>query len=199
MTAITTKTAFAKLLGISRSRLTQYVKMGMPVRSDRLVDQDGALAWIAQNIDGPAAARAHALLAATVERAASSAEVPHNGSRRSNGGDTGALTRERTAVAKERAALLRLQRRELEGELAPVAELGDTLRTVILTLRTAALRLPSKCAPRLLNLKSAGEAQRILNLEVCSWLEDLASARIQIVRKIKPASGWEDYVEYRDP
>ena len=90
-----------------------------------------------------------------------------------------------------------LERREREGGLAPVEDLGDALRTVVLTLRSQALALPSKVAPRMVMLRTAGEAQRILVEEVHGWLQDLASARI-VIRKTKPDPGWEDYVEYRD-
>jgi hypothetical protein len=102
-----------------------------------------------------------------------------------------------TKVARERAALLRLQRRELEGELAPVSELAEALRSVVLNLRTAALGLPSEIAPRMLRLQSIGAAQEILSSEVRGWLEELKSARIRITRK-PPAPGWEDFVEYRE-
>ena len=195
MTAVTTKAVFAKLLGISRPRVAQYCKMGMPLQPDRLVDQDAALRWIASTVDGPTAERAHALLTATAEGAAPIADASHNGGKH-NGGSTADLTHVRAEVGRERAKLLRLQRRSLEGELAPVAELGDALRSVVLTLRLAALRLPSKCAPRLVNLKTAGAAQRILAEEVYGWLEDLQSARVRIVRKVAP--GWEDWIEYEE-
>jgi hypothetical protein len=41
----------------------------------------------------------------------------------------------RTTLATERAKLLRLQRREVEGELAPIAVLADALRSMVLNLR----------------------------------------------------------------
>ena len=45
---------------------------------------------------------------------------------------------------------------------------------MVRTLRSQALGLPSKAAPRLVNLKSAGEAQKVLAEEVRGWLQDLA-------------------------
>jgi phage terminase Nu1 subunit (DNA packaging protein) len=202
-TAVTTRTALAKLLGISRPRLTQYSKMGLPIRPDRLVDQEEALAWVAESIDSPVAERARALLAATTEAAAPAPEAAAPLGRRGNGSGgitgTAGLTHERTQVARERAALLRLQRRELEGDLAPVADLGDAMRTMVLTLRSAALGLPSKVAPRMVMLRTVGEAQKILDSAIREWLEELASARIYITRRSKPPDGWEDYIEFREP
>jgi hypothetical protein len=197
MTTVTTRTALAKLLGISRPRLTQYCKMGLPLRPDRLVDQEEALAWIASTVDSATAERARALLAATAAPVPEAAAVPHNG----NGGGTGTagLTLQRTEVAKERAALLRLQRLEREGGLAPVSELGDALRSMVLNLRSAALGLPSKVAPRMVMLRTVGEAQKILDSAVREWLAELANARIYITRSKPPDPGWENYVEYREP
>jgi phage terminase Nu1 subunit (DNA packaging protein) len=191
------KVHFARLLGVTPGRLTQFKKMGMPVRPNGALDQDEALAWVAGNVDGPAAERAHALLTATAEPIAEGARAVLR-----NGGGTAAttaLTYTRTEVARERAALLRLQRRELEGELAPVAELADALRTMVLTLRSAALGLPSKVAPRLVMMRTVGQAKTVLDAEVRDWLSELAAARIRIIRKTKPEPGWEAFVEYRDP
>ncbi|MHC2104406.1 hypothetical protein [Methylobacterium sp. CM6246] len=44
--AITTKAALAAELRISKSRVSQYVKAGLPVRSDGKLNRDDALNWI---------------------------------------------------------------------------------------------------------------------------------------------------------
>ena len=47
---ITTKSALAAELGITKGRVSQYVKMGLPVRSDSKLDREVALHWIERNI-----------------------------------------------------------------------------------------------------------------------------------------------------
>lgn len=48
---LVTKTKLAEILCVSKSRVSQYVKAGMPVRADGLVDADEATEWIAERID----------------------------------------------------------------------------------------------------------------------------------------------------
>jgi hypothetical protein len=48
----TTKAALARELGAARSRLTQMVRRGMPVRSDGLLDRRIALEWVAHSTSG---------------------------------------------------------------------------------------------------------------------------------------------------
>jgi hypothetical protein len=48
---IVNKTVLAGILGVSKSRVSQYVQAGMPVRADGLVDADAAAAWVADRID----------------------------------------------------------------------------------------------------------------------------------------------------
>jgi hypothetical protein len=50
MTKIT-KSALAAELGISRARISQYSNMGMPIRSDGLLDREQCLDWIKRNVD----------------------------------------------------------------------------------------------------------------------------------------------------
>jgi phage terminase Nu1 subunit (DNA packaging protein) len=46
-----TKAAFARNLGISRSRVTALVKRGLPVRSDGKIDLLAALKWVRENVE----------------------------------------------------------------------------------------------------------------------------------------------------
>ncbi|NKE43424.1 hypothetical protein HB662_01450 [Roseomonas frigidaquae] len=41
----------ARILGVNRARITQYVKMGMPSLQDGSIDVEAARQWIAANID----------------------------------------------------------------------------------------------------------------------------------------------------
>src|ERR1700712_3203720 len=47
--AITTKSALAAELGITKSRVSQDVNRGLPIRSDGKLDRDQALNWLNQN------------------------------------------------------------------------------------------------------------------------------------------------------
>lgn len=46
---VTTKAALAAELGITKARVSQYVKRGMPVRSDGKLDRESAVKWISDN------------------------------------------------------------------------------------------------------------------------------------------------------
>lgn len=61
---ITTKAALAAELKVSKSRVSQYLRAGLPVRSDGKLDREASLNWIALNLrsgahhdKGPARAR----------------------------------------------------------------------------------------------------------------------------------------------
>jgi hypothetical protein len=65
--AITTKSALAAELGITKARVSQYVRRGLPVRSDGRLDRTSALNWLAQHQIGVAgedkgANRAHEIV-----------------------------------------------------------------------------------------------------------------------------------------
>lgn len=49
--AVITKSQLADHLGITRGRVSQYLKMGLPVRTDGRVDLSAALNWIKSNVD----------------------------------------------------------------------------------------------------------------------------------------------------
>src|SRR3954452_8591719 len=47
--SITSKSALAAELGITRGRVSQYVAAGLPVRSDGRLDREEAIQWVAKN------------------------------------------------------------------------------------------------------------------------------------------------------
>lgn len=49
---ITTKAALADELGVTRARVSQYVKAGLPVRSDGKLSRGDALNWLNRNVLG---------------------------------------------------------------------------------------------------------------------------------------------------
>src|SRR4051812_3452793 len=46
---VTTKSALAAELGITKGRVSQYVAAGMPVRSDGKLDRGAAIRWVAKH------------------------------------------------------------------------------------------------------------------------------------------------------
>lgn len=48
---IVTKSELADILLISRARISQFLKMGLPERDDGRIDLDAALHWVARNIE----------------------------------------------------------------------------------------------------------------------------------------------------
>jgi phage terminase Nu1 subunit (DNA packaging protein) len=50
-TETATKAAFARTLGVSRSRVTALVKRGLPIRSDGKIDLPPALKWVRENVE----------------------------------------------------------------------------------------------------------------------------------------------------
>jgi hypothetical protein len=121
----------------------------------------------------------------------------HNLNGRTNGhASTGdAYYESRTMLARERAKLLQMRRREAEGELLPISTLASELRNMALFLRGRALALPSKCASQLVMKRTPGEAQAVLDREVRDWLVDIASTKIRVSKRKRPSPDWEDWIE----
>lgn len=116
---------------------------------------------------------------------------------RGNGQGGDAYVRSRTTLASERAQLLKLKREEAQGRLAPIEDLADCLRTVLGGFRASALALPTSLAPRMVMLRTAGEAKAILDERVRDMLLDLAGAKIRAHppgRKVPP--GWQNFVDW---
>jgi hypothetical protein len=89
----------------------------------------------------------------------------------------------RTALATERAALLKLQRQTAEGRFVTIEEHKDTMNVIVQLLRSAALRMPTICAPNLIMLPTAAAAKEALTPYIHDMLTDLASTA---VIKIEP-------------
>lgn len=46
------KTAFAGVMGVDKSQVTRWARMGMPVRPDGRLDPQPAAEWVRRNVDG---------------------------------------------------------------------------------------------------------------------------------------------------
>jgi phage terminase Nu1 subunit (DNA packaging protein) len=96
---------------------------------------------------------------------------------------TGTYGRARAQLYLERARLARLKREELEGTLGRIDEFFTATVAVNSAIRNRLLAVPSKAAPRLVNLKTAQEAQAIVRGEIYEALETLSQAEIRWSRK----------------
>jgi len=91
----------------------------------------------------------------------------------------GGYGRARTALYQERARMARIQRQEIEGEMIPTKEVIAMNTAIAATVRTRMLSVGPKVAPRLVGLKSAGEAEAIISSEITKSLEEIS--RLEIV------------------
>jgi hypothetical protein len=74
---IVSKAGLAAELGITKARVSQYVKRGLPVRSDGKLDREDAVNWVAQNHGNYGRTRAPGVnRAANIERASRAPAIP---------------------------------------------------------------------------------------------------------------------------
>lgn len=169
---IITKAGLAAELGVSKARVSQYVQRGLPQRADGRLDRSAALAWLKRNERGVAGSGKGADRAARLLEDAGSPPAT-----RSAGGIDPIF--ERARKDRELADRVALQNAVMRGELVPVADAEAAWTAIIGVARERLLGMPSKLAPRLVGLTSAGEALSILEAEVHAALADLASAEVQ--------------------
>ena len=162
---VVTRKALAAELGISPSRISHYLKRGMPAVEGGL-DREQCLDWIARNV------------------------IPQGGQNASKGASRVYNMRQTKRAAEEDALLdppqerarrdraatrrLELENAAREGQLMPADEVRTVWGRIIALIRTALLGMPSKLAARLAG-KPAAEIQAILALEISDVLSALAS------------------------
>jgi len=99
---------------------------------------------------------------------------------RANVGDT-SFTAQRTRLTRSRADIAEMEHSRLLGELLPANEVLAARTAVYSAIKQRLLSIPSKCAPRLLMLRTANEAKRVLEPEIHEALEDIANATIETI------------------
>jgi phage terminase Nu1 subunit (DNA packaging protein) len=145
---VVTQRALALELGVDESRVSQYVRRGMP-RVPGGVERDVALEWIRKNIlpqggrnSRRGAAHVHAMRHAEDQQLDPAQERAH---------------RDHAATRK-----LELENAVREGQLVAAEEVRATWQRVVGLIRTSLLGMPSKLAARLAG-KSAADIQGILH------------------------------------
>jgi phage terminase Nu1 subunit (DNA packaging protein) len=80
----------------------------------------------------------------------------------------------RVEVARERAAILKLERRQREGELLEKADVVGMNVEIMTVVRNRLLGVPSVTAPRLMELHRPYEAETVVRDAICDALEELS-------------------------
>lgn len=148
--AVISKADFARELGVSRTRVTQFSKMGMPVRPDGKLVREKALAWVRSNILPPEDAAAH---------------------------DQSGFATQRARLTAARADLAEMDRLTKAGKLIDRAAVVEMNAKVATLVKTRILAIPSKVAPRLVG-KTAPEIAAILTTECREALEAIANTEV---------------------
>ncbi|WP_376957712.1 hypothetical protein ABNQ39_11325 [Azospirillum sp. A26] len=122
---IETKAAFARRVGLSRARVTQYAAKGLPVTPDGKVDVGAALEWMSRELDptqrvAQSKAKARPALVPPVP-------VPVEGDNDSEGEDDGNLIAARTEHEWLKVERARLALELARGDVAPWAEINRVL------------------------------------------------------------------------
>jgi phage terminase Nu1 subunit (DNA packaging protein) len=105
-----------------------------------------------------------------------------------DGSDEG-LTSQRARLTRNKADMAEMERSRLLGELLPANETRAAWSSLFALLRSRFLAIPSKCAPRLLMLKTAAQPKAILEAEINEALEDVSDIEIRRTAPRAPGAG----------
>jgi phage terminase Nu1 subunit (DNA packaging protein) len=158
-----TKAAFARTLGVSRSRVTALAKRGLPIRSDGKIDLPAALKWVRENVEQTT----H-----FPDRGVNklNAEVPPMGV----GAEDGPLPFPEAKAMRETylAKIARLEYQVRAGSLLEKSAVVREWASALRDLRARLLAVPARCAAALPHLdKSEVE---IIAREIRAALAELA-------------------------
>lgn len=121
--AIETKAAFARRVGLSRARITQYAAMGLPVTPDGKIEVGAALEWMSRVLD-PTQRVAQSKAKA---RPALMPPVPAPADGDAEGGEDGDLIAARTEHEWLKVERARLALELARGDVAPWDEINRVL------------------------------------------------------------------------
>jgi len=98
--------------------------------------------------------------------------------------DAPSLTEARASLAREKAALAKLQREEAEGRVAPVEQFSKIAEQMIVVARTKFLALPAKLASKFGMVTNAVELQAMAKTEVHEILHELAQLPVVVDQRM---------------
>ena len=164
------KTDLAHHLGVSTARVSQWVRAGMPVRSDGRVALESALSWVQNHVDrGRTATRP----AATARPDAPPVAGPHLATQ-PDPARALLIARAKKLLADARRA--ERQERLHAGELVEAAKVREYAAFLSQLVRDAILSQPDRLAGRLAGVATVDEAHAILRDDGRAVLERLSRA-----------------------
>jgi hypothetical protein len=182
--SLITKAEFARELNISKGRVSQLLKLGLPVRDGRIDRVEGAC-WYRANIARPAGSADVAVNGARVAGlSASSAGVDAPKASESDiaaavheeakaaGDSPTPLTQARILATQEIAAIKGIERRKLEGALLKVDEVDQTWAEVLQVLKDRLRLIADNIAPVLATCGTEAECRSV----VCREIDDALAA-----------------------
>jgi phage terminase Nu1 subunit (DNA packaging protein) len=162
-TETATKAAFARTLGVSRSRVTALVKRGLPIRSDGKIDLPTALKWVRENVE-------------------QTSHFPDRGVNKLNaeaastvgGADDGPLPFPEAKAMRETylAKIARLEYQLRAGGLLEKSAVAREWASALRDLRARLLAVPARCGAALPHLDKA--EVEIIAHEIRAALAELA-------------------------
>ena len=187
--SIISKSELAKELSLSKGRISQLVKAGLPVRPDGRVDRGKALAWIEAHVRHQAKPGPRKSHTDTPALGVQSPETEPE----SEPADTRDRSEQTTAPADEKFSEARVRRERAEADLSEMAaakmrgeyaELAAVKRMVgglVVACKTRLLAIGNKLAPELaadgdparIQAKIDGEVREALT-ELSHWEPDTA-------------------------
>jgi phage terminase Nu1 subunit (DNA packaging protein) len=149
------KIAFAKHVGVTPGRVSQYIKEGMPVEPDGRIDVARGEQWIKANVSPTRSAAQSA-----------QSDLPFAAQRDA--------AEERIRLVREQADREALKNQRLRGELVPAADVERAWSNILRQVRSAVLAVPSRVRQQLPHLTAHDIAT--FDAEIRRALEDLANA-----------------------
>jgi len=180
--SLITKAEFARELNISKGRVSQLLKLGLPVRDGRIDRVEGGC-WYRANIARPAGSADVVVNGARVAGlSASSAgvEAPkasdsdvavsavHEEAKAAGDSPATPLTLARIQATQEIAAIKGIERRKLEGALLKVDEVDQTWAEVLQVLKDRLRLIADNIAPVLATCGTEAECRSV----VCREIDD---------------------------
>ena len=175
--SLITKAEFARELNISKGRVSQLLKLGLPVRDGRIDRVEGA-SWYRANIARPAGSADVAVGARVAGLSASSAGVDAPKASESDiaaavheeakaaGDSPTPLTQARILATQEIAAIKGLERRKLEGTLLEAEEVDRSFAEVLGVLNDRLRLIADDIAPVLATCGTEAECRSVVMKEI---------------------------------
>ena len=115
---------------------------------------------------------------ANTERHADAAGTSNGNGAADNG--HGSYSAERARLTREKAMIAEMERKRLEGELAPVEQFGMVARAIADVVRTRLLAVPSQVGARWGMVHNAIEAKHLVECEIKAALEELSRIEVGV-------------------